>query len=81
MLRSTMTYGIEKIVEDELTWCKTCLPGYGVSMTMILNNFERYDVAFKNKLPLVAYEEIQPYLASMINRQSIGVKDTHANKA
>jgi hypothetical protein len=79
MLRSTMTYGIEKIVQDELAWGKTTLPGHGVSMTMVLNNFERYNTAFKNRLSLEAYEEVQPYIESMINRQNIIVKDTNAS--
>jgi len=76
-----MTYDTEKIVEDQIAWGKTTLPGYGVSMTMILNNFKRYNVALKNKLPGGAYKEVQPYLESMINRQSIVAKETHVNKA
>ena len=66
MLRSTMAYGADKIIADELAWSKTALPGRGVSMPMLLRNFERYDVALKNRLPSAAYEEVRPYLASMI---------------
>jgi len=61
-----MTLGTEKIIELEPAWCKSCLPGYGISMTMILNCFEQYNVALKNKQPLAAYEEVQLYLASLI---------------
>jgi len=69
MLRTMMAYSAGNIIKDELDWGKTRLPVYGVSMNMVLNNFERYQTALKKKLPEAAYQEILPYLSNMIQRQ------------
>jgi len=69
MLRAMMAYSAGNIIKDELDWGKTRLPVYGVSMNMVLNNFERYQTALEKKLPEAAYDEIRPYLTNMIQRQ------------
>ena len=81
MFQSSMMYGSEKIVEDELAWCKTFLPENGVSMIMILNTLERYFEALKSRLPLVTFEEVRPYLTAVIDRQRIIVKDIRKTNA
>jgi hypothetical protein len=75
LVRTTMIYDTGKIIADQLAWCQTCLPGYGVSMTMILNNFERYDRTLKDKLAAAAYEEIRPCLAKIIQQQRALMKE------
>ena len=80
MLRAMMAYGAGNIINDELEWGKTRLPVYGVSMKMVLNNFERYAKALEKTLPATAYEEVRPYLASMIQKQYTMVKETNGKK-
>ena len=71
LLRTIIAYGTEKIVEDQLAWGKTTLPGFGVSMTMVLDNFQRYNEALKEKLTPAVYDEIRPYLVYLIQRQQM----------
>ena len=81
MLRATMAYGAEQIIQDQLVWAKTALPGRGVSMQMILNNYERYAGALEQIMIPSAYEELRPYLIGIIRRQRAIVEEAHGNDA
>ena len=81
MLHAMMAFGAGNIVEDQLEWARIHLPVYGISMTMVLNNLERYAVALEKKLPPIVYGEIQPYLESLIHRQRTILGETNGNNA
>ena len=81
MFHATMAFGAPKIVENDLEWGRVALPGYGVSMQMVLNNFKRYAAALEKKMASDAFQEIQPYLADIINRQSAIAKEAKPNNA
>jgi len=55
MFRAIVTFGADKIIDDELQWARRRLPVSGVSMKMVLRNFERYTQALEKKLPSTAY--------------------------
>jgi len=69
MLRATLAFGAEGILNDEMDWGKTRLPEYGVSAVMVLRNFERYTTALEQRLPAAALNEVRPYLDHMVAMQ------------
>lgn len=81
MLRAILQYGANQIIEDQLAWCATCLPIHGVSMTMVLNIVECYDLALKNFLPPSAYTEVRPYITGIIRQQRTIVENAHGSSA
>gem|GEM_PF-1091151 len=70
MLRATMVYGAQGILNDQMDWGKTRLPEYGVSMDMVLGNFKRYTDALRQRLPDEVFAEIAPYLDYMVKMQA-----------
>jgi hypothetical protein len=74
MLRAAMSFSAGEILADEMEWGKTRLPEYGVSISMVLRNFERYSRILSEKLPAEAFGEIRPYVESMIAGQR-GIMD------
>lgn len=69
MLRAAMTFSAGEILADEMEWGKTRLPEYGVSISMVQKNFERYTKILAEKLSPEAFGEIRPYVESMIAGQ------------
>ncbi len=66
MLRAAMSFSAGEILADEMEWGKTRLPEYGVSISMVLKNFQRYTESLSERLPAAAFGEIRPYVESMI---------------
>ena len=66
MLRAAMSFSAGEILADEMEWGKTRLPESGVSISMVLKNFQRYTESLSERLPAAAFGEIRPYVESMI---------------
>jgi hypothetical protein len=81
MLHAMMSFGSDKIMQDELNWGKARLPVSGVSAKMVLNNFERYSASFEKLMPSDAYAEMLPYLNQLICRQRIIFEELNVTPA
>lgn len=73
MLYTTMAYGAQQIINDELTWAKIRLPVNGVSIAMVQDNIERFVRALE--------ERMQPYLKMIIEIQRSIVEEAGGNRA
>jgi hypothetical protein len=69
MLRATMQFAAEPILDDEVAWGKTRLPIYGVSASMVLRNFERYADALRRHLAASTFAEVEPYVHKLLDKQ------------